>query len=141
MKLVCEAIVIHHWVIKRKMRGKKCDLYVLSSQSNPSKYNLLSIVTFLILAHSLARARSQSIRQPIAFPAKRSNLQCALIFKFIALSTGDIKSTNLPNSVIHTGTYYFFYHSNLITRVSVNSSFTEGITDFQFDSFICEFYC
>ena len=66
-----EAIVIYQGVIKRKSREfKKRDSYVLSSQSNPGKYNLSNIVTLLTLAHSLAAARSQSVRQPIAFPAK-----------------------------------------------------------------------
>lgn len=57
-----EAIVIYQGVIKRKSRElKKRDSYVLSSQSNPGKYNLSNIVTLLTLAHSLAAARSQSV--------------------------------------------------------------------------------
>lgn len=65
-----EAIVIYQGTRERREKENACDLYVLSSQSNPSKYNLLNIVAPFTLAHSLAAARSQSVRQSIAFPAK-----------------------------------------------------------------------
>lgn len=69
---------------------------MLSFQNNPSKCNPLNIVTLFTLAHSLAAVRSESVKTVHCFPCKRLNLQCALIFKFMALGIVDMKFTNLP---------------------------------------------